>query len=204
MNLTVNLKGFKAMLNNIWNKKRESNVWKGLAAGVIGGLAGGFVMNQFQSLWSSLTGDEKDSEHAHTPRQSGRKSDAHQERQSNDELDPPATVKLADAISETVFDHELSEDEKEPAGQAVHYGFSLVTGGIYGVTAELEPEATIGAGAPFGAAVWLVADEITVPLVGLSKGPTAYPLSKHAYSLASHLVYGVATEAARRAVRNML
>ncbi|HKP86526.1 MAG TPA: DUF1440 domain-containing protein [Blastocatellia bacterium] len=192
------------MLNNIRGNKHESNVWKGLAAGVIGGLAGGFVMDQFQSLWSKLTADEKDSERAHSPKQSGRKSDARQEQQSDGELDPPATVKLASAISENVFDHELSEDEKEPAGQAIHYGFSLVTGGIYGVAAEIEPEAAVGAGAPFGAAVWLVADEITVPLVGLSKGPTAYPLSKHAYSLASHIVYGVATEAARRAVRNLL
>ena len=193
------------MLDNIWNNsRRESNVWKGLAAGIIGGLAGGFVMNQFQSLWSHLTGDEKDSEHAHSPKQSGRKTDDAQEQQSEGETDAPATVKLASTISEDVFNHELKKDEKEAAGMAVHYGFSLVTGGIYGVAAELAPDATVGAGAPFGAAVWLLADEITVPLAGLSKGPTAYPLSKHAYSLASHFVYGVATEAARRAVRNLL
>jgi putative membrane protein len=204
MNLFINMKGFAAMLNNICNNKHESNVWKGLAAGVIAGLAGGFVMNQFQWLWSKLTSDEKDSEHAHSPKQSGHKSDMQQERESSGETDAPATVKLASAISENVFDHKLREDEKEPAGTAIHYGFSLVTGGIYGVTTELEPEAAVGAGAPFGAAVWLLADEITVPLAGLSKGPTAYPLSKHAYSLASHLVYGVATEATRRAVRNML
>jgi Protein of unknown function (DUF1440) len=193
------------MLVNIWsNERRENNVWKGLAAGVIGGLAGGFVMNQFQSLWSHLTGDEKDSEQAHTPKQSGRKTDGDEERQSDDGMDAPATIKLASTISENVFDHELDGGEKEAAGMAVHYGFSLVTGGIYGVAAELAPDATVGAGAPFGAAVWLIADEIAVPLAGLSKGPTAYPLSKHAYSLASHFVYGVTTEAARRAVRNLL
>jgi hypothetical protein len=193
------------MLDSMWKSTRcEGNVWKGLAAGVVAGLVGGFVMNQFQALWSRLVSDERDSEHAHSPKQGGHKLDDTQGQQPGDGLDAPATVKLASAISEDVFNHELSSDEKEVAGMAVHYGFSLVTGGIYGVMAELEPEASAGAGAPFGAAVWLLADEITVPLMGLSKGPTAYPLSKHAYSLAAHLVYGVATEASRRAVRNVL
>lgn len=191
------------MFDSIWNDKRcESNVWKGLAAGVIGGLAGGFVMNRFQSLWSSLIGDEQDSEQAHSPKQSGQKLERARQQQST--IDAPATVKLASTISEDVFDHELDKGEKEAAGAAVHYGFSLVTGGIYGAVAELSPVAAIGSGVPFGAAVWLVADEITLPLVGLSKGPTAYPLSKHVYSLASHIVYGLATEATRRAVRNLL
>ena len=193
------------MLKDIFsNRRSESNVWKGLAAGVIGGLVGGFVMDQFQALWSRLTGDEKDSERAHSPKQAGHKLDDGQEQTSSGDIDAPATVKLASAISEDVFDHDLSKGEKEAAGTAVHYGFSLVTGGMYGVMTELVPDASVGRGAPFGAAVWLLADEITVPLVGLSKGPSSYPISKHVYSLASHFVYGLATEATRRAVRNVL
>ncbi|HEX8091573.1 MAG TPA: DUF1440 domain-containing protein [Blastocatellia bacterium] len=193
------------MQNNMrGNRRGESNLWKGLAAGIIGGLAGGFVMNRFQSFWSDLTGDEKDSERAHSPKQSGQKLNDGERQRSDDGIDAPATVKLASAISEGVFDHELEKGEKEPAGTAIHYGFSLVTGGIYGLAAELAPVAVAGSGAPFGAAVWLIADQITLPLAGLSKGPTEYPLSKHLYSLASHCVYGVATEAARRAVRGLL
>ncbi|MFP5264793.1 MAG: DUF1440 domain-containing protein [Blastocatellia bacterium] len=191
------------MQNNM-RGKGESSAWKGLAAGIIGGLAGGFVMNRFQSLWSDLTGDPEDSERAHSPKQSGQKSDGTEGRRSGDGLDAPATVKLASAISETVFDHELRRGEKESAGTAVHYGFSLVTGGIYGLAAELAPAAAVGSGVPFGAAVWLVADQVTLPLAGLSKGPAEYPLSKHVYSLASHCVYGLATEVTRRAVRGLL
>jgi uncharacterized membrane protein YagU involved in acid resistance len=161
-------------------------------------------MDRFQSLWSSLSGDERDSERAHSPKQDGEKSDRDRQQQSSSEIDAPATVKLASAISEDALDHQLDKSEEEAAGAAVHYGFSLVTGGIYGAVAELSPVAAIGSGVPFGAAVWLVADEITLPLVGLSKGPTAYPLSKHLYSLASHFVYGAATEVTRRAVRNLL
>lgn len=72
---------------------------------------------------------------------------------------------------------------------------------MYGACAELVPEVTAGAGLPFGAAFWLVADEAAVPLLGLSKGPTEYPLSVHAYALASHFVYGLTAELVRRAMR---
>jgi uncharacterized membrane protein YagU involved in acid resistance len=69
--------------------------------------------------------------------------------------------------------------------------------------AELVPDVTAGSGMPFGAAVWLAADDITVPAVGLTKWPTEYPLSTHVYALTSHLVYGLTTEAVRRAVRSI-
>jgi uncharacterized membrane protein YagU involved in acid resistance len=51
---------------------------------------------------------------------------------------------------------------------------------------------------------WLVADEISVPLLGLSKGPTAYPVSTHVYAFASHLVYGMTAELSRRTLRQVL
>ncbi|MFN2452708.1 MAG: DUF1440 domain-containing protein [Pyrinomonadaceae bacterium] len=70
------------------------------------------------------------------------------------------------------------------------------SGAIYGVTAELVPVVTVGAGIPFGAAVWLIADDAAVPALGLSKSPTEYPLSTHAYALASHFVYGLTTDIA--------
>ena len=107
-------------------------------------------------------------------------------------------------ISEGVFGHELQEHEKRPAGAAVHYAFGIASGGLYGALAEVSPQVTTAAGLPFGAAFWLIADEITVPLLGLSKGPAEYPPSTHAYSLASHLVYGVTAEISRRALRQVL
>jgi uncharacterized membrane protein YagU involved in acid resistance len=63
---------------------------------------------------------------------------------------------------------------------------------------------TMGFGLPFGFAVWAMADEAVVPALGLSRPPSDYPLSTHAYSVAAHLVYGLATEVTRRAVREVL
>jgi len=115
-----------------------------------------------------------------------------------------ATVETAKVISEKIFGHELQENEKKPAGAAVHYAFGAATGGLYGALAEVAPQVTTAAGLPFGAAFWLIADETAVPLLGLSKGPTAYPVSTHVYSFASHLVYGVTAELSRRALRQVL
>jgi len=113
-------------------------------------------------------------------------------------------VRTASAISEGLFDHKLTQREKKIAGTAVHYALGTGVGGLYGAAAEVTPKVTTGAGLPFGAIFWLVVDEGAVPVLGLSKGPTQYPLSTHVYALASHFVYGLTTELVRRAVLKIL
>jgi len=179
----------------------NKDVLKGLVAGLAGGLVASWTMNQFQAAWTRIA------EGAEKPHgaQSMQPSEGSKGNEGNDTAEQDdATVETAKVISRNVFGHELQENEKEPAGAAVHYAFGTVTGGLYGALAEVSPQVTIGAGIPFGAAFWLIADEVTVPLLGLSKGPTEYPPSTHAYALASHLVYGVTAELSRRALRQVL
>jgi putative membrane protein len=161
------------------------SIWEGMAAGLIGGLVASYAMSQFQSLWMRYAGEQNE----------GGKKKSRKE---------PTTVKAASAISKRVFDHTLTRAEKKYAGPAVHYAMGATSGAIYGAAAELIPAATAGGGIPFGTAVWLVADDVTLPAVGLSKWPTAYPFSQHAYAFASHVVYGLTTEAVRRALRSIL
>jgi len=113
-------------------------------------------------------------------------------------------VRAANAVSELVFEHPLTKGEKEAGGAVAHYAMGVGSGAIYGALAELVPEATVGTGMPFGVAVWIVADELVVPSLGLSKSPTKYPLETHAYSIASHIVYGLTTEVVRGTVRAAL
>ena len=61
-----------------------------------------------------------------------------------------------------------------------------------------------GRGLPFGAAVWLFADELSMPAAGLSKPPAKYPISVHAQSLAAHFVFGGTTEIVRGLLRERL
>jgi hypothetical protein len=52
-----------------------------------------------------------------------------------------------------------------------------------------------------GAVVWWTADNMALPAQKLGKRPELVPPSKHAYFLASHLVYGFTTELVRSLVR---
>lgn len=183
------------MLTSNWTlKRREPDLLKGAAAGLLGGLAASWIMNQFQAAvplksFKTLLGEG-----------GGQSSGS----SSGGESAEPATVQAAEAVSEGLLDHEMTDDEKEWAGPAVHYAFGSSAGLVYGLLAEARPEVTAGLGLPFGAAFWLTADEGTVPALGLSKAPWAYPSSVHVYSLVSHLVYGVSAEAVRRLVHSAL
>lgn len=182
-------------------QNHETNILKGVVAGLAAGLVASWTMNQFQAAWTRIAeGNEKSHGAQSMQPTEGSTGDQGQDTAEQDD----ATVETAKVISEKVFGHELQETEKEPAGAAVHYAFGTLSGGLYGALAEVTPQVTAAAGLPFGAGFWLLADEISVPLLGLAKGPTAYPVSTHVYSLASHLVYGVTAELSRRAVRQVL
>jgi putative membrane protein len=185
------------------NHNENGNILKGVAAGLIGGLFASWTMNQFQAAWTRIAeGFEKS--HGAQSMQPSEGPNPDQAFNQNKEDQDDATMKAAEAISEHVFGRTLTKSEKKAGGAVVHYAFGAATGGLYGALAEVAPEVTTGAGLPFGAVFWAVADETAVPLLGLSKGPTEYPVSIHVYALASHLVYGVTAEATRRVVRNIL
>lgn len=182
---------------------REGDAWKGLAAGLIGGLAASWTMNRFQDVWVKLSeGNEKSPGGQRFSQQEMGIWNTVQQQSSEEQDD--TTVRTASAISEGIFDHKLTRSEKKIAGPAVHYALGTAVGGLYGAAAELAPNVTAGAGLPFGAAFWLVVDETAVPVLGLSKPPTDYPVSTHVYALASHLVYGLTAELVRRTLRRAL
>ena len=192
--------------------REHNNVWKGFAAGLVGGLVASWTMNRFQDLWSQLAKPVETRPNSQFHKVSGERFDGGEETAGTPDLKLAAkpeapddtTVRTASAISKGIFDHKLTPGEKKIAGTAVHYLLGTGVGGLYGAAAEIAPNVTAAAGLPFGAVFWLVVDEGAVPLLGLSKGPRAYPLSIHAYALSSHFVYGLTAEIVRRAVRGTL
>jgi hypothetical protein len=188
-------------VSNMRNNNGSPNIAKGVLAGLAAGLVASWTMNQFQAAWTRIAqGAEKP--HGAQSMQPAQGSTGDQGEDVREQDD--STVETAKVISRKVFDRELREREKRPAGAVAHYAFGTAGGGFYGALAELSPQVTTAAGLPFGAVFWLVADEVTVPLLGLKKGPTEYPVSTHVYSLASHLVYGMTAEFSRRALRQVL
>lgn len=168
-----------------YDKSRPVNLWRGAGAGLLAGIGGAYTMELFQAFLGGIS--------------SGGSSK--QENSGQQSSSEPATVKAAEAVAESGFNRPLRPSEKKPAGQAMHYGMGAVSGAIYGVITEALPVAGIGAGLPFGAAVWAIADEGAVPALGLSKPPSEYPASSHVPALLSHLVYGLTTDCIRRLAR---
>jgi putative membrane protein len=164
---------------------------KNVVAGIIGGLVAAWTMEYFQRALGRVSEQMGGAE--------GGGGQQHRKPQSE-----PATYKAADAVAETVTGEEVPREYKPAAGSLVHYAFSGAVGAIYGAAATRTPDVTAWGGLPFGATVWLIADEMGVPLSGLSKAPTEYPLSSHMSALATHLVYGATTECVRRTMRKMV
>ena len=170
----------------------KHNPLLGAAVGAAGGLLGAGMMVLFQHVVGG-TEDTKD-------RRPHRRANATPNHTDGTFADEPATIQAAGALSREILDHEPTDLEKRIGGSALHYGFGAAVGALYGAAAELAPRAAAASGVPFGAAVWLVADEIGVPLAGFASKPTDYPLSRHAAALASHLVFGLTVEGVRRAL----
>jgi putative membrane protein len=158
-------------------------ILRGALAGAIAGIVGAYAMERFQALWAETQERARPTESAHAAK------------------DEPTTVKAAERVAEAVLHAELPEEVKPAAGEVVHYGMGAFSGAIYGAVAEVVPLARAGNGLLFGALLWWLADNTAVPALGLSKRPSAYPPSTHAYALSSHLVYGFVTEAVRRILR---
>jgi len=170
-------------------RTHKPELWKGIVAGAAAGLAASWVMGEFQTAWSKINEKRKQSRNEETQQDQGQSEDA--------------TMKTAGAVART-FGKELSIDQKKRLGPAVHYGFGALMGAVYGGLNEEFSPASTAWGTAFGSALFIVADEIAVPALGLSPAPSETPLNMHLYAWASHLVYGAALESARRPARAAL
>lgn len=79
------------------------------------------------------------------------------------------------------------------AGLGVHYVLGALPGLGYALVSR-RFKVSAGAGLPFGLALFLVNDEVSAPLLGLARGPRAYPPQSHLRGLVAHLVLGVGTD----------
>jgi uncharacterized membrane protein YagU involved in acid resistance len=96
----------------------------------------------------------------------------------------------------------LSEEQKVRGSQIVHYGYGATWGAAYGVLRESLPALRRPAGVVgYASAVWMVADNIILPLFRLAAWPQRYPAKLHVYAWMAHLAYGAGVAAAYEALR---
>ncbi|WP_341208335.1 DUF1440 domain-containing protein [uncultured Sphingomonas sp.] len=141
--------------------------------GVGAGLAASFVMDRFQDVAAPAFGMDGGD-------------------------DDPATVKAADTISEAVEGRPVTQKHRGSAGSALHYALGAAIGAGYALAVRQWPDLAKGWGVPTGLATMLLLDDLLVPAAGWGPWPKA-EVPGNAYGLASHLVFGITLEGARRA-----
>jgi uncharacterized membrane protein YagU involved in acid resistance len=167
-------------------RSRKPHLLRGVLAGAAAGLVAAWVMNQFLAAWTK----------------------AQKALQEPTEAEPPqgedSTEMVADAIVHSVTGRHLDKADKQKAGPIVHYAFGSLMGGVYGAMAEYSPQWRRGFGTLFGTVLFVGADEIVVPALGLGKPPNEEPLPNQAGHWAAHMVYGATVEAVRRGLRRLM
>lgn len=154
--------------------------WSPLGAfcgGVVAGLAGALA----QSLYFAWTREL-------APRPSG---DAFEPVEPEQRHEPPTQTVARRFKEHLVHAGPLAKPER--AAQVVHLAFGSAWGGVYGLVAGTLPSvAGLRGGLAFGAAVWLLSDDILLPAFNLAAWPHHYPVKDHLYAIAAHAVYGAA------------
>jgi putative membrane protein len=161
-----------------------------MLTGALAGLVGTWAMSEAQRAWTRMADGQ-------APESAGGKHDAREwqersEHQNSNEL-------AAQALAAPLLGRPLTRDELSFAAPAMHYLFGVTMGAIYGVYATRRHARASGAG--FGTTVWLAADEVAMPLLGLSESTARRPIEMHLQSWGAHLVFGVATEMTRRSLQ---
>jgi putative membrane protein len=176
-------------------RNSRGNVCKAMLAGAIGGLAGTWTMNHAQRWWTRAMGEQP-------PESASGKHDAREwqersERQNSNEL-------AAEAFFSPLVGRHLTRDELAVAAAAVHYSFGATVGALYGAFVERARGQRFHSGVGLGSALWITADEIAMPVLGLSEPTTRRPLEMHLQSFVAHIVYGVVAERVRSRIRRRL
>jgi hypothetical protein len=166
----------------------------GLLAGTVGGAAGLLAMRLY---WEGITrfqseGDEGRPPSRRTPEHSGGGSalddvslvGRHHRR---GETSTAATGRIA---FRAVTGHDPGHQTRKRLDYGVHWAFGLSMGGLYGLLRRKAGFPDARGGMAFSTGVWLIGDELMVPLLGLQGGPTAASPAQHLNRLCAHLAYG--------------
>ncbi len=88
-------------------------------------------------------------------------------------------------------------------GTGVHLGYGLIMAGLYGLVRGPRDGLDALGGLAFAIGLFVLGDELAVPLLGLADAPTEMPLREHGKYLAAHVAYGMATAATMQGISKL-
>jgi hypothetical protein len=177
-------------------RRRRGARWKGALAGAVGGAVGTLVMELYWKAVVAAVGSD--------PRKMRREGPGPLDdialagaRLRRGESSTEGVARIA---AEALTGEAPNKESREKLSQAVHWGYGTMQGALYGaVRGRRRAPDLFGAGV-FATALWGFS-EVGLPLLGLGKGPSAYPLAHHAATLGAHLAYGAAASTVAQALQ---
>ena len=113
--------------------------------------------------------------------------------------DAPAPAHVGKRIVEGLFDVKLPPTRARLVNNVMHWGYGIANAGGYGLVAGSLPDPRVRYGLAFGASVW-ASGYVILPLAKLYEPIWKYDAKTLANDLSAHLVYGLGTAAALRAL----
>ncbi len=180
----------------------EINRWKGFVVGAVSGIVGVIAMDYYWKAATAITGSDPREQ---TQGSGGDSGKAAKQKGALDDISligkhhekGESSTGAMGRIAYSLFagKEPRSKETKLTLSYLAHWIFSMVAAGAYGVVRGPARIPDLGGGIALGVGLWGLGDELTVPLLGLSDGPTAFPPELHAHGLGAHIVYGLATAA---------
>ena len=171
---------------------RRKNRWKGLVFGMIGSIAGLLAMRYY---WNNIAPAVEEA--------FGGQENRGQAPDPLDDIslwgkqyreDESSTAALGRLLYQWITGEEPQTQELKTAlSYLVHWGYGMLQGGIYGALRANAPFPDLKDAWLYATGLWLVGDEVVVPLLGLQSGPTAVLPVQHANRWGAHLAYGTGT-----------
>ena len=160
------------------------------AKGVIAGLVASWVKALTEPRLQALA-------EAILPPSPSQKQDVGADPSGHPENMPPAV--LVDR-STGVLGRQLTVPQRLRAQQVIHYGTGTALGVAYSAAASRWPAASRARGALAGVAVYAGTHGSLLPALGIQRPPWRLSSAAVAWESTSHIVFGVAPEAARSAL----
>ncbi|MCQ3932912.1 MAG: hypothetical protein DPW16_20880 [Chloroflexi bacterium] len=189
---------------SIWRRnKQDLDYFRSLLTATVGGAAGVAAMAAYWKTVTAITGRD--------PRQNKTNYAGEQPLDSisivgkQHERGESSTGAIGRIVYRALMGRApQSQETRTFLSYLVHWVISLGMSGISGSLQRRRNKPDAKNGLMLGSGLFLLGDELAMPLLGLADGPTAYPPKLHIHSFGAHVAYGLASSFATKILRKFI
>jgi len=187
----------------MFRRKPRSNRWKGFVLGSLGGVAGVLAMQYYWQLATWLHGGQDPRKMKATNNSTQALDSISLVGQQHEEGESSTAAMGRIAYRALTGKEPRSQETRTMLSYLVHWIISMSVAGMYGALRGRTTVPDAEGGAAMGTTLWLLGDELAMPLLGLTEGPAAYSPLLHVHSFGAHVAYGVASSLATQVLHRL-